>query len=136
MSLSISSILGISPKNMQRSDLLNFINQNDIKRITFHYTAGDGRLKQLILPVNNMNYAERILAAGERVDGSSLFKGMVGTSSSDLYVVPVYASAFIDPFDRKSISFLCRFLDKDEKLAEFCPDNILMKATQTLKQKT
>ncbi len=135
MSLSISSILGISPKNMQRSDLLNFINQNDIKRITFHYTAGDGRLKQLILPVNNMNYAERILAAGERVDGSSLFKGMVGTSSSDLYVVPVYASAFIDPFDRKSISFLCRFLDKDEKLAEFCPDNILMKATQTLKQK-
>jgi len=135
MSLSVATILGISPKNLQRSDLLNFINQNDIKRITFHYTAGDGRLKQLIVPVNSMNYAERILAAGERVDGSSLFKGMVGTSSSDLYVVPVYASAFIDPFDEKGICFLCRFLNKDEKLAEFCPDNILMKAAESLKAK-
>ncbi|MCF7825900.1 MAG: glutamine synthetase family protein [Candidatus Marinimicrobia bacterium] len=135
MSLSVASILGISPKNLQRSDLLNFINRNEIKRITFHYTAGDGRLKQLILPVNSMNYAERILAAGERVDGSSLFKGMVGTSASDLYVVPVYASAFIDPFDEKGICFLCRFLDKDEKLAEFCPDNILMRAAESLKQK-
>lgn len=135
MSLSVATILGISPKNLQRSDLLNFINQNHIKRITFLYTAGDGRLKQLIVPVNSMNYAERILAAGERVDGSSLFKGMVGTSSSDLYVVPVYASAFIDPFDDKSICFLCRFLDKDEKLAAFCPDNILMRAARDLKQK-
>ncbi|NQV49037.1 MAG: glutamine synthetase, partial [Candidatus Marinimicrobia bacterium] len=95
MSLSVASILGISPKNLQRSDLLNFINQNNIKRITFHYTAGDGRLKQLILPVNSMNYAERILAAGERVDGSSLFKGLLGSEASDLYVVPLYASAFI-----------------------------------------
>ena len=135
MSLSVATILGIHPKNLQRSDLLNFINQNNIKRITFHYTAGDGRLKQLIVPVNSMNYAERILASGERVDGSSLFKGMVGTSSSDLYVVPVYASAFIDPFDEKSISFVCRFLDKDEKLAEFCPDNILMQAATELKEK-
>lgn len=133
MSLSVAAILGISPKNLQRSDLLNFINQNDIKRITFHYTGGDGRLKQLIVPVNSMIYAERILAAGERVDGSSLFKGMVGTASSDLYVVPVYASAFIDPFDDKSVGFMCRFLDKDEKLAEFCPDNILRKAAQDLK---
>jgi len=60
---------------------------------------------------------------------------MVGTSSSDLYVVPVYASAFIDPFDDKGICFLCRFLDKDEKLAEFCPDNILMQAADSLKAK-
>jgi len=135
MSLSVASILGISPKNLQRSDLLNFINQNGIKRINFLYTAGDGRLKELIVPVNSMTYAERILAAGERVDGSSLFKGMVGTSSSDLYVVPVYSTAFIDPFDEAAVCFLCRFLDKDEKLAGFCPDNILMDAAATLKQK-
>jgi len=59
----------------------------------------------------------------------------VGTGSSDLYVVPVYASAFIDPFDDQSICFICRFLDKDEKLAEFCPDNILMNAVKSLKDK-
>jgi len=133
MSLSVATILGINPKNLQRSDLLNFINQNQIKRISFHYTAGDGQLKQLIIPINSLIYAERILAAGERVDGSSLFKGMVGTSASDLYVVPLYASAFIDPFDDKSINFICRFLDKDEKLAEFCPDNMLMEAANRLK---
>lgn len=135
MSLSVAAILGISPKNLQRSDLLNFIHQNNIKRINFFYTAGDGQLKELVIPVNTLTYAERILAAGERVDGSSLFKGMVGTSSSDLYVVPVYASAFVDPFDDQGIGFMCRFLDKDEKLAEFCPDNLLKNASDSLRAK-
>jgi glutamine synthetase len=132
MSKLVANIIGRRPKNLQRSDLLNFIKEHELKRITFHYTAGDGRLKELILPINSMDYAERVLAAGERVDGSSLFKGMVGTASSDLYVVPVYATAFINPFDSKSINFICRFLNKNEELAEFCPDNILKHASDTL----
>ncbi|HDR04322.1 MAG TPA: glutamine synthetase, partial [Candidatus Marinimicrobia bacterium] len=115
------------------SDLLNFIKENNIKRISFHYTALDGRLKQLIIPVNSMDYAERVLAAGERVDGSSLFKKMVPAGGSDLYVVPDYSTAFINPFDPDSISLICRYLDKNEKLAEFAPDNILAKAAQQIR---
>ena len=70
-----------------------------IERITFHYTALDGEYKELKIPIGNRYQAERILADGERVDGSSLFKGMVETTLSDLYVVPLYKSAFLNPFD-------------------------------------
>lgn len=128
MNLTVAAMLGIDHRQIQRSDLLNFIKEHEIKRINFCYTGGDGRLKELILPVNSLSYAERILAAGERVDGSSLFKGMVGTESSDLYVVPQYSSAFLNPFDDKCINLICRFLNKEEGLANFCPDNILKSA--------
>jgi glutamine synthetase len=68
------------------------------------------------------------LAEGERVDGSSLFGGILEAGGSDLYVVPEYKSAFLSPFDEKSLDFICRFLDKDGERAPFAPDNILNKA--------
>jgi glutamine synthetase len=132
MHLTVAKRLGVAPEHLQRSDLLNFIKENHIKRISFHYTALDGRLKQLIIPVSSMDYAERVLAAGERVDGSSLFKNMVPAGGSDLYVVPDYSTAFIHPFDNGSVSLLCRYLDKNEQLAEFAPDNILVKAARRI----
>jgi len=135
MNLTVANRLRIRPRDLQRSDLLNFIREHKIRRITFNYTGGDGRLKELILPINNMVYAERILAAGERVDGSSLFKGMVGPDSSDLYVVPEYNTAFLNPFDDESVNILCRFLDKNEELSEFCPDNILRKNAEDFRSR-
>lgn len=128
MNLTVAKRLGITPRELQRSDLLNYIKEANIRRITFHYTALDGKLKELIIPINSMDYAERVLAAGERVDGSSLFKKMVPAGGSDLYVVPVYASAFISPFDPQSMNFICRYLDRNEQLAEFAPANILANA--------
>ncbi len=133
MHLSVAKRLGVAPELLQRSDLLNFIKENHIKRISFHYTALDGRLKQLIIPVNSMDYAERVLAAGERVDGSSLFKKLVPAGGSDLYVVPDYSTAFLNPFDSDTVSLICRYLDKNEQLAEFAPDNILANAAKRIR---
>ncbi|MCU0663297.1 MAG: glutamine synthetase beta-grasp domain-containing protein, partial [Myxococcota bacterium] len=96
-----------------RADLLEVVSKKGIERFTFHYTGLDGQLKELKLPVNDLEQAERVLASGERVDGSSLFKGMVDASLSDLYVVPSYKTAFISPFDSRSLDFICRFLDRD-----------------------
>jgi len=61
-----------------------------LERITFHYVGLDGKLKELKIPVTSLSQAETILAEGERVDGSSLYKGLVDMGLSDLYVVPVY----------------------------------------------
>ena len=36
-------------------------------------------------------------------DGSSLFKGLVDTALSDLYVVPSYKTAFLSPFDERFV---------------------------------
>lgn len=121
-------MLGKDRKDFTRDDLLSAIEHFRIERITFHYTALDGKLKELRIPVASRHQAERVLADGERVDGSSLFKGLVDASLSDLYVVPVYRSAFLNPFDEGSLDFVCRFLTRDGDIAQFTPDSILMKA--------
>ena len=69
-----------------RADLLRIDAEQGIERFTFHYTGSDGQLKELRLPLGNLRQAERILAMGERADGSSLFPGLVDSSSSDVYV--------------------------------------------------
>lgn len=111
-----------------RDDFLRVIENNQIERLTFHYTALDGRLKELKIPVISRNQAELILTEGERVDGSSLFKGILEAGVSDLYVVPEYKTAFLNPFDERSLDFICRFLDRNGERAPFALDNILKKA--------
>jgi len=115
-------------------DLLKVIEERQIERITFHYTALDGKLKELKLPVANREQAQRILTNGERVDGSSLFKGLVDMALSDLYVVPVYKTAFLNPFDEHSLDLVCRYVTAGGQLAPFALDNILHNAHSLFKK--
>ncbi len=132
----LSLMLGKDRSEFTRADMLRVVKEKGIERFSFHYTGIDAQLKELRLPFSNLKQAERILASGERVDGSSLFKGMVDASSSDLYVVPSYKTAFLSPFDNRSLDFICRFLDRDENLAPFPPDNILAIAHDRFKENT
>jgi len=132
----LSVLLNKPPQDFERRDFLKVIERKNIERITFHYTALDGKLKELKLPAADSRQAECILAEGERVDGSSLFKGMVDTALSDLYVVPVFKTAFLSPFDDRSLDFICRFLTKDGKIAPFALDNILAKAEDLFHKNT
>ncbi|MBN1938760.1 MAG: glutamine synthetase [Candidatus Aminicenantes bacterium] len=132
----LSAFLDKEPNEFTRADLLKVIEQKGLERITFHYTALDGQLKELKLPVADAIQAETNLAEGERVDGSSLFKGMVETAMSDLYVVPVYSTAFLNPFDDRSLDFVCRYFNKDGALAPFAPDNILARAYDLFRKST
>jgi glutamine synthetase len=132
----LSVLLGKAPEDFNRSDFLKIIETQSIERITFHYTGLDGKLKELKLPVANPAQAEMILAEGERVDGSSLFKGMVDPALSDLYVVPSFKTAFLNPFDGASLDFVCRYMTRDGSLAPFAPDNILARAHALFREKT
>jgi glutamine synthetase len=132
----LSILLDKTPNEFSRPDFLKIIEQKGLERITFHYTALDGKLKELKLPVADSAQAEAILAEGERVDGSSIFKGMVDTAMSDLYVVPVFTTAFLNPFDDKSLDFICRYITRDGELAPFAPDNILARAQALFREKT
>jgi glutamine synthetase len=132
----LREFLNKPPKDFSREDFLQVIEQKKIERLTFHYTALDGRLKELKLPVTNRSQAELFLAEGERVDGSSLFQGILETGGSDLYVVPEYKTAFLDPFDEGSLDFICRFLNKSGERAPFAPDNILIKAQSYFHENT
>jgi len=132
----LSVLLDKPKEEFTRDDLLKIIEMKELERITFHYTALDGKLKELKIPLPSRRDAEIILTEGERVDGSSLFKGMVDPGISDLYIVPIYKSAFINPFDSGSLDFVCRYLSRDGYLAPFTPDNILLKAYELFKKDT
>jgi glutamine synthetase len=132
----LSRLIDKDREEFTRADLLRIATEQGIERFTFHYTGIDGQLKELKLPFTTLRHAERILAAGERLDGSSLFKGLVDASNSDLYVVPSYKTAFINPFDPGSLDFVCRFLDRDGKKAHFTPDNILGLAHERFQSRT
>jgi glutamine synthetase len=132
----ISKFLDKPQEEFSRSDLMRVIEDRGIERIVFHYTALDGKLKELKLPIVNRKQAEIILAEGERVDGSSLFKGMVDASLSDLYVVPLYRTAFLNPFEKGSLDFLCRYITKEGEMAPFAPDTILAKANNLFREHT
>lgn len=111
-----------------REDIIHYIIENDIEMINFMYPAGDGRLKTLNFVINDMEYLETILTLGERVDGSSLFP-FIPASSSDLYVLPRFSTAFVDPFAMiPTLTMLCSFFDKDGNPLECSPEHTLRKA--------
>ncbi|MGM9991717.1 MAG: glutamine synthetase beta-grasp domain-containing protein [Candidatus Bruticola sp.] len=131
---SLSSLLNKECRDFTRSDLLKIIKYFSIDMLTFHYVGLDGRMRSLKLPFSSLKQAERLLALGERTDGSSLFKRLVDASVSDTYAVPVYSSAFINPFRHKSLDFMCRFLDGHGQPAKFTPDSILQIGSSQLQK--
>jgi glutamine synthetase len=82
------------------------------------------------------DHLESILTAGERVDGSSLFS-FVDSGSSDLYVIPRYRTAFVNPFtETPTLDILCSFYNNDGKPLESAPEYILRKAYSRFIEKT
>ena len=132
----LSKFLDKQKEDFTREDLLRVIEEKQIETIRFHYIALDGKLKELRIPLPDRKNAEIVLTEGERVDGSSLFKGLIDPGLSDLYVVPVYKTAFLNPFNSTSLDFVCRYVTADGDLAPFTPDNILHKAAKLFKQNT
>ena len=119
-----------------REDLMKYIEGNQVQQLNFRYVAGDGRLKTLNFVITGHEHLESILTFGERVDGSSLFPFME-TASSDLYVVPRYRTAFINPFQEvTSIEILCSFFDHNGNLLELSPAYILQKAIAHFRKAT
>ena len=115
-------------KEFTKADIVRFITDNDIQMVNFMYPAGDGRLKTLNFVINNAAYLDAILTCGERVDGSSLFP-FIEAGSSDLYVLPRFSTAFVDPFaEIPTLAMLCSYFNKDGELLESSPENTLRKA--------
>jgi glutamine synthetase len=124
------------PEEFTKKDIIHFIEENEIKMVNFRYVGGDGKLKILNFVINDRKHLEKILTTGERVDGSSLFS-YVDPSASDLYVVPRYRTAFVNPFSEiPALDLLCSYFDKNGKPLDIAPENILKKAHSALKEKT
>ena len=130
------AFLGKPACEFTKADIVRFIKENGVRMVNFMYPAGDGRLKTLNFVINNEAYLDAILTCGERVDGSSLF-AFIEAGSSDLYVLPRFSTAFLDPFaEIPTLSMLCSYFNKDGEPLESSPENTLRKACKAFKDVT
>jgi glutamine synthetase len=119
-----------------RQDLIKYIEDYNIEMINFRYVGWDGRLKTLNFIISNREHLDSILTMGERVDGSSLFS-FIEAGSSDLYVMPKYKTAFVNPFTEiPTLDILCSYFNKDGEPLESSPEYILKKACRVFLKRT
>ena len=125
------------PSNQFTSDdIIRFIETHNIQLLNFRYVAEDGRLKVLNFIINSKEHLQQILNYGERVDGSSLFS-FIEAGSSDLYVIPRFRTAFVNPFsETPALDILCSFYTSEGKPLENSPEYILKKAHQVFREQT
>ena len=119
-------------REFTKQDLIKFIEGNNIGSVNFRYMGGDGRLKTLNFVINNKTQLDRLLSAGERVDGSSLFS-YIDAASSDLYVIPRYRTAYVNPFATiPTVDVLCSYYTKESVPLPSAPEDIVKKANEAL----
>jgi len=119
-----------------KHDIIQFIDENHIELLNFRYVGEDGKLKTLNFVITSKEYLDSILSTGERVDGSSLFS-FVKAGRSDLYVIPRFKTAFVDPFtESPTLNLLCSFYTEEGLPLESAPEYILKKAHKNFKEKT
>ena len=130
------SSIGKETKDFTKVDIIEYIINNNIRIINFRYIAHDGRLKTLNFPVTSYQYLNTILSYGERVDGSSLFP-YIEAGSSDLYVVPRFSTAYLDPFaEIPTMGLLCSYFTKDGTPLESSPEYTLKRAHEEFHKAT
>jgi glutamine synthetase len=119
-----------------KADIVKYICENEIRMVNFMYPGGDGKLKTLNFVLTDLDYLDTILTCGERVDGSSLFS-FIQAGSSDLYVLPRFRTAFLDPFaPLPTLTMLCSFFDKDGQPLASAPEQTLRKASEAFTRVT
>ena len=119
-----------------KADILKVIEEFHIEMISFRYMADDGRLKTLNFVIQSLAHADEVLTSGERVDGSSLFP-YIEAGNSDLYVIPRFRTAFLDPFTEvPTLDLLCSFYTKDGEPFALAPEYTLQKAARAFREAT
>jgi len=124
------------PAEFTREDIIRFCEENRIEVVNFRYAAEDGKLKTLNFVISSREHLDTILSDGERVDGSNLFS-FIEAGSSDLYVIPRYRTAYMNPFAGvPTLELLCSFYDSDGKPLESAPEYVLRKADAEFTRRT
>jgi len=132
----LSQLLQKERRDFTRDDLVSVVEKESVPMINFRFVAGDGRLKTFNFVVRDKKQLDRLLSAGERVDGSNLF-ALVDPGASDLYVLPRYSTAYLNPFSTlPTLDVLCTFFAPDGEPFASSPDGIVRRAHQILRGAT
>jgi len=132
----IVQFLGKPAEEFTKQDLIRFIGETGTEMVNFRHVGGDGRLKTLNFVISSKAQLDRILSVGERVDGSSLLP-YIDAASSDMYIVPRYKTAYVNPFSPiPTVDILCSYYTNEGIPLPSSPENIVRKAHEVLKSST
>ncbi|MGV3564981.1 MAG: glutamine synthetase beta-grasp domain-containing protein [Nocardioides sp.] len=128
----IERVLGKARSDLSWEDLVEAVERLGLEQVDLRYVGGDGRLKTIAFPIGSREQLVAVLVRGERVDGSSVFGG-ASTEDSDVYVVPRWSTAFVNPFGtRPSLDLLCSFYDSDGEPLAHAHDQVVRRAAEVL----
>ena len=117
---------------MTPRELLAFIREKEIRAVDLRFMDFPGLWQHFTIPVQAMN--EHIFEEGLGIDGSSI-RGWQAINESDMLVVPVPDTAFIDPFARdRTLTMICNIQDpltKEDYTRD--PRNVARKAVNYMK---
>jgi len=132
----VVQFLGKPAEEFTKQDLVRFIEDKKIEMVNFRYVGGDGRLKTLNFVITSKAQLDHLLSMGERVDGSSLLP-YIDAASSDLYVIPRYRTAYVNPFSPiPTVDILCSYYTNEGIRLPSSPENVVRKAHEVLKNST
>lgn len=132
----IERVLGKARADLSWEDLVEAVERLGLEQVDLRYVGGDGRLKTLAFPIGSREQLVAVLVRGERVDGSSVFGG-ASTEDSDVYVVPRWSTAFVNPFGiRPSLDLLCSFYDSEGEPLAHAHDQVVRRAAEALTRET
>jgi glutamine synthetase len=113
-------------------ELLAFIREKEIRAVDLRFMDFPGLWQHFTIPVQAMN--EHLFEDGLGIDGSSI-RGWQAINESDMLVVPVPETAFIDPFARdRTLTMICNIQDpltKEDYTRD--PRNVARKAVNYMK---
>src|SRR5689334_15879578 len=80
---------------MSIQDILKLIKENEIEWIDFRFVRLPGKAQHISIPASEVD--EETFTNGVAFDGSSM-PGFRGIENSDMVMIPVPETAYIDPF--------------------------------------
>jgi glutamine synthetase len=114
-------------------EILAFIREKEVRAVDFRFMDFPGMWKHFTIPAEVLD--ESVFEDGMGFDASSL-RGWQAINESDMLVVPVPETAFIDPFCRETtLTLLCNVQDpltKEDYTRD--PRNVARKAVNYMKQ--
>src|SRR5438270_6898380 len=118
---------------MTPKEILTLIREKQVKAVDLRFTDFPGTWQHVTTPAANIE--ESTFEEGIGFDGSSI-RGWQAINESDMLVVPVPETAFVDPFcQHRTLTLICNIQDpltRQDYARD--PRNIARKAASYLKQ--